>query len=221
LLLYYITDRRQLSQNEDDSRRLVLDGIRRAATAKIDFIQLRERDLPARELSDLAIAAVKIINEANSSREFKTSFLINSRVDVAVACGAAGVHLRSSDISAADARALMMAAGQSRPVVAVSCHNMREVELAEGQGANFAVFGPVFEKAGADMPVLGLLELERVCRSRRAANPGMPVLALGGVDVENARACMAAGADGIAGIRLFQREDVGEVVNRLRHASYS
>lgn len=215
MLLYYITDRRRLSQDEHDSRRLVLDSILRAAEARIDFIQLRERDLPARELFELATAAAKIVEKVNSSREFKTSLLINSRIDIALACGADGVHLRSNDISAADARALMMAAGQQRPVIAVSCHSLREVELAEGHGADFVVFGPVFEKPGSNSPVLGLSALEQACRNRRAANPRMPVLALGGVDVGNAAACMAAGAAGIAGIRLLQRADVKELVERL------
>lgn len=218
MLLYYITDRRQLSNDEDESRRLLLNSIRRAAAEGVDFIQLRERDLSARDLFELATAAAKIVEDANSSRDSKTCFLINSRLDIAVACGAAGVHLRASDLSAADARSAMMAAGQSRPVVGVSCHSIGEVELAEGQGADFAVFGPVFEKSGSDLAVPGLSGLEQVCRNRRAAKPPMPVLAIGGVDVNNAAACIAAGAQGIAGIRLFQREDVRELVKRLRRA---
>lgn len=218
-MLYYITDRRQLSQNDDDSLRLVLDCIRQAAEAKIDFIQLRERDLPARELCELALVAAKIIEKANFSREFQTKFLINSRTDIALVCGVAGVHLRSKDISASDARAVMMAAGRSKPMVAVSCHSLREVELAEGHGADFAVFGPVFGKFGSDSPALGLSAVRQIRQDRRAANPRMPVLALGGVDVSNAAECLEAGADGIAGIRLFQREDVGEIMKKLRGIS--
>jgi thiamine-phosphate pyrophosphorylase len=214
LLLYYITDRRQLSDNEGDSRQLVLKSIQRAAEAGVDFIQLRERDLPGRALFELATAAVEIVNQVNASCAAQTRLLINSRIDVALASGAAGVHLRADDISAADARSVMLAAGQRGPVIAVSCHSMREVELAEGQGADFAIFGPVFEKAGS--LAHGLNALEQVCRSRRAVNPRMPVLAIGGVDAENAAACVAAGAEGIAGIRLFQREDVGEIIARLR-----
>ena len=217
LLLYYITDRRQLSQNEVESRRLLLHCIRRAAEATVDFIQLRERDLPTRDLFELAMAAARIVEEANSSPDAKTCLLINSRMDIAVSCGAAGVHLRASDLSAADARSVMMAAGQSRPVVGVSCHSMGEVELAEGQGADFAVFGPVFEKYGSDLAIPGVRGLEHVCRNRRAARPPMPVLAIGGVDVNNAAACLAAGAHGIAGIRLFQRDDVRELVKALRN----
>jgi thiamine-phosphate pyrophosphorylase len=213
LLLYYITDRRQLSDNEGDSRQLVLKSIQRAAEAGVDFIQLRERDLPGRALFELATAAVEIVNQVNASRAAQTRLLINSRIDVALASGAAGVHLRADDISAADARSVMLAAGQRGPMIAVSCHSMREVELAEGQGADFAVFGPVFEKAGSPAP--GVRALEQVCQSRRAVNPRMPVLAIGGVDLQNAAACLAAGADGIAGIRLFQREDVGEILQKL------
>lgn len=217
MLLYYITDRRQLSDNEDDSRRFLLHSIRRSAEAEVDFIQLRERDLPARDLLELATAAAKIVEEVNSSNDSQTRLLINSRTDIALACGIAGIHLRANDISAADARSILMAAGgQGSAVVAASCHSMREVELAEGHGADFAVFGPVFGKIASSSPVQGLRALEEVCRSRRAATPPMPVLAIGGVNVDNAAGCLAAGAAGIAGIRLFQQEDVREMVKRLR-----
>jgi thiamine-phosphate pyrophosphorylase len=211
LLLYYITDRKQLAADDRQSRRLVLDCIGRAAEAGIDAIQLREKDLNARELSDLATDAVRVIRERSKS----TRFLINSRMDVALACGADGVHLPYDDIPASEARALLMQAGMSRPVIAASCHSRREVELAEGHGADFAVFAPVLEKAGlaaAD----GFELLRRVCQQRRAANPKMPVLALGGVTIKNAEQCLAAGAGGIAGIRLFQSGDLRKTVERLR-----
>src|SRR5258708_17971093 len=180
-----------------------------AAENSVDVIQLREKDLNARQLLELAIDAVRMVRERSKS----TRFLINSRMDVA--CAADGVHLPSDDISASDARALLMQAGMSRPVIAASCHSLREVELAEGHGADFAVLAPVFEKGGSATSV-GVELLRQVCRERRAASPPMPVLALGGVTVENAGQCLAAGADGIAGIRLFQSGDLRETVARLR-----
>jgi thiamine-phosphate pyrophosphorylase len=136
-------------------------------------------------------------------------------MDVALACGADGVHLPSHDVPASEARALLMQAGMSRPVVAAACHSRREVELAEGHGADFVVFAPVFEKGGLATSD-GVELLRQVCRERRAASPPMPVLALGGVTVENAGQCLAAGADGIAGIRLFQSGDLRETVAHLR-----
>src|SRR5689334_3851289 len=94
MFLYYITDRRQLSPNNNEATHLLLDRIRNAAGAGIDAIQLRERDLSTRELTELGKRAVEIVRKANSS----TRLLINSRMDVAIACGADGVHLRSDDI---------------------------------------------------------------------------------------------------------------------------
>jgi thiamine-phosphate pyrophosphorylase len=209
VFLYYITNRKQLSANEDVARRLLLDRVRMAATAGVDAIQIRERDLSARELTELGRRAVEIARQAKSSAKV----LINSRSDIAIACGADGVHLRSDDISAADARAIFMHAGQ-HPVIGVSCHTPDDVELCEGNGADFAVFGPVFEK-DREIKEEGLSSLEAVC-TRRAAKPVMPVLALGGVSTENAPECLRAGAAGIAGIRLFQNGNVDEVISRLR-----
>ncbi len=139
---------------------------------------------------------------------------MNSRSDVAIDCEADGVHLRSDDISAAEVRAIFMHAGVVRPVIGVSCHTAAEVELAEGHGADFAVFGPVFEKKD-EVREKGISALHAAC-DRRAGKPPMPVLALGGVNAENAIECLQAGAAGIAGIRLFQNGKVEQVVSQLR-----
>jgi len=138
-----------------------------------------------------------------------TRLLINSRSDVAIACGAAGVHLRSDDISPSAARKVWGQTGDSsRALISVSCHSAAQVASAAGDGADFAVFAPVFEKREA-VPV-GLDGLREACR-----HP-IPVLALGGITLDNARACADAGAAGVAGIRLFQQNDVAGVVRRLR-----
>ena len=210
MFLYYITDRKQLSTNEHDACRLLLNRIRMVAAAGVDAIQIRERDLSARELSALGRRAVEIVRATNPS----TKVLINSRSDVAIACGADGVHLRSDDISAADARSIFMHAGILHPMIGVSCHSRAEVELAEGNGADFAVFGPIFAK-GSEIKEEGVASLEAAC-SRHAAKPPMPVLALGGVSLQNAHGCLQAGAAGIAGIRLFQNGNVDEVTSQLR-----
>lgn len=181
-----------------------------AAKAGVDFIQLREKDLTTRELEKLASKAAQAVVPFPA-----TKLLINSRTDVAIAAGAHGVHLRSDDISAADARGIWMKAGQRGGIFAVSCHSAREVALAEAQGADVAVLGPIFEKSGEQRVPIGLRELEAASRRPAVSHP-MPVLALGGVTLENAEQCIRAGAAGIAGIRLFQREDVAEVVRKLR-----
>jgi thiamine-phosphate pyrophosphorylase len=211
VLLYYITDRRQLSPNDDEAKELLLDCIRAAAKAGVDGIQLRELDLSTRELTELGKRALEIIRSADSA----TRLLINSRSDIAIACGADGAHLRSDDLSPAEARAAFMQAGFMRPVIGVSCHSVAEVELAEGHGADFAVFGPVFEKDGQAAKT-GILALHQACH-RQAAKPPMPVVALGGVSVGNAAECLRTGAAGVAGIRLFQTGNVAEVVSQLRN----
>lgn len=211
LLLYYITDRRQFPGDPAAQRRALFDKIAEASAAGVDFIQLREKDLSARELEQLARDAVA---HANGSR-----LLINSRSDIAIATGARGVHLTSTDISAGDARALWKSCP---PVIGVSCHTVKDVRLAESHGADFAVLAPIFEKG--DQPGIGLRVLAEACgrapvpeHTESAPTPSsFPVLALGGVTLENAQQCVAAGAAGIAGIRIFQENDVREVVQRLR-----
>ncbi len=161
----------------------------------------REKDLSGRELEALARDAVRAVRE-NSSR---TRLLINSRTDVAIACGADGVHLRSQDVSPEDVRTVWR---QGSPVISVACHSSPEVTRAAAEEAGLAVFAPVFEKTGSS--AAGLSALRAACQ-----NP-IKVLALGGVTLENARACLEAGAAGVAGIRLFQENDVAKVVGTLR-----
>lgn len=171
----------------------------------MDFIQLREKDLSGRELEALARNAVKAVREASS----QTRLLINSRVDVALAVGADGVHLRSSDISAADVRAIWRSAHAERdPIIAFSCHTADEVTLAAECRADFVVFGPVFEKKSAAATGPELL--------RSVSRCGIPVLALGGVNLSNAAFCLENGAAGIAGIRPFQEGELAETVTKLR-----
>src|SRR5579863_5742760 len=138
MLLYYITDRMQLGGDENSRRAQLLAKIEEAAQAKIDYIQLRERDLTARELEALAREARKRV-ALNS----QTKLLINSRTDVALAAGADGVHLRADDVNAAEVRAIFAKAeiqGATKLVISVSCHTPEEVALAEAHGADFAVF---------------------------------------------------------------------------------
>jgi len=200
LLLYYITDRTQFAGDEASRRRALLDEIAKAARCNVDFIQLREKDLSGRELEALTRDAVGAVRE-NSSR---TRLLINSRTDVAVACGADGVHLRSQDVLPGEVRAVWR---KGAPVISVSCHAQADVARAAAEGADFAVFAPVFEKQG--FSAAGLEALRAACE-----HP-IKVLALGGVTLDNARACVEAGAAGVAGIRLFQGNHVAKVVAAL------
>jgi thiamine-phosphate pyrophosphorylase len=218
LLLYYITDRSQFSSSRNESVRLLLDRISAAASAGIDAIQLREKDLNARELVELGTRAAEIVRGVNThgTSRTRTRLLVNSRVDAAIAFAADGVHLRSDDVSATDARVIFAQAGVSTPLIGVSCHTVQEVLLAEGHGADFAVYGPVFGKSSGQGAAAGLAGLKEASHRRRATQHPIPVLALGGVTVSNAADCLKAGADGIAGIQLFQNGNVMDTISRLR-----
>jgi len=202
-LLYYITDRTQFPGDEASRQKQLLAKIAEAAGCGVDFVQLREKDLSTRELEKLAIEAVGVTREACS----RTRLLINSRMDVAIAARADGVHLRSDDVSPEVARQLL-----PRPsIVAVSCHTVDEVAAAAAADADFVVFGPVFGKQDSpNVRAVGLDGLRAACKIK------VPVFALGGVTIGNAGACLDAGAAGIAAIRLFQENDVSAVVRQLK-----
>ena len=210
MLLYYITDRRQFPGDESSRRRALLAKITESAKCGIDLIQLREKDLSTRELEELAHEAVRVVR-GNSE---PTRLLINSRTDVAIACGADGIHLRSEDVSPADVRLAWSAANSNPgkpPYVGVSCHTAEDVARAVQQGADFVVFAPVFEKKSVrDAAPAGLAALKDVCRQN------IPVIALGGVTLANAQSCLEAGAAGVAGIRLFQENDIADILRKLR-----
>lgn len=210
-ILCYVTDRLGLTGRKSGT---LLDLIATASAAGVDWIQIREKDLAARECSSLVKRA---IGRASS----ETEIIVNDRVDVAIAEHAAGVHLGESSLAVKDVRAWM----QSHPeylsnedfFVGVSCHSEESAKTAAQNGAGYILFGPVFatpSKAGFGPP-LGLERLINVCRA-----VSVPVLAIGGITLENARACLDVGAAGIAAIRLFQdAPNLSEVVSNLRAAT--
>jgi thiamine-phosphate pyrophosphorylase len=208
-MLCYITDRRQFPGSPQDQERELLAKIGECAAAGVDVVQLREKDLSARDLLELAQKAVTALPSGSPTR-----LLINSCTDVALACGAHGVHLPAGDLPASEVRTIWDRAGRMHAVIGVSTHTPEEVALAEAHGADFAVFAPVFEKDGRKNPA-GLRRLREVCSRPRRAAAFMPVLALGGITLENAAECFAAGASGIAAIRLFQHNPAESVVRRL------
>jgi thiamine-phosphate pyrophosphorylase len=210
LLLFYITDRIQFPGDENARQRALLAKIAAATRCGVDVIQLREKDLSTRELEALTRAALRVIGE--NSGQPVSRLLINSRSDIAITCSADGVHLPSGDISPSEVRKIWAHAGHSSPaLVSVSCHSGADVSRAADEGADFAVFAPVFEKRDdPQTSATGLGALGEACRQK------IPVLALGGITLKNARACIDAGAAGIAAIRLFQENDLAEVVRQLR-----
>ena len=208
MLLCYITDRTRFPGDENARQRALLARIAEATRCGVDLIQLREKDLSSRELETLTRAALGVMGE--NSGEPGTRLLINSRSDIAIACGADGVHLRSDDIPPSEARKIWPHAGHSS-LVSVSCHSAADVARAADERADVAVFAPVFEKKGEpETRAAGLDGLREACWQK------IPVLALGGITLKNARYCMDAGAAGVAAIRLFQENNIAEVVRQLR-----
>ncbi len=206
-LLCYVTDGRALDTEAD-----LLAVIRRAAVAGVDWIQIREKDLPTRDLMELARGAVEAAHGS------ATRILVNDRLDVALAAGAAGVHLAETSLPVeAVARWRRTADAPAGFLIGASCHSLAAVVEAERAGADYVVFGPVFAtpSKAAYGPPQGLDRLAEVCRCVR-----LPVLAIGGVTLESAGQCLASGAAGIAAIRLFQESaDVTAVVAQLRSHS--
>jgi thiamine-phosphate pyrophosphorylase len=168
----------------------------RWATQRLDYVQLRDKRLPAGELVTLARTLLAHLGA--------TKLLINSRPDVAVACGAAGVHLTSApgELTPAQVREVFSSAKAAAPALSISCHTLDEVRRAHESAVDLILFGPVFEKRVARQLIRdgsGLVLLREACQ----VAAGTPVLALGGITHENTTACLEAGASGIAAIRLF------------------
>lgn len=171
------------------------DSIRRAAAAGAGWIQIREKDLDSRSLVELARFAIA------ETRETSVRVLVNDRLDVALAANAAGVHLGENSLPVEVVTEWRRCNGRVDFLVGASCHSIESARAAERDGADYIFFGPVFatpSKAAFGAPQ-GTERLREAC-----ASVGIPVLAIGGVNLENARECIAAGAAGIAAIRLFQ-----------------
>jgi thiamine-phosphate pyrophosphorylase len=233
LVLCYITDRCQLKSVP------LAVVIRETLRAGVDILQIREKDLPTRELMALVEEAVSAAREfpsvapasrvacphseppsqpvilsgakdLRSSHPAHARVLVNDRLDVALAAGAGGVHLGGQSMPVSTVRQLA-----PHPfVIGVSCHSLGEAIAAESAGADYLLLGPVFETPSKLRygPPLGLDELRKVNARIR-----IPVLALGGITVERVRPCLEVGAAGIAGIRIFQDcESIEALVRELR-----
>jgi thiamine-phosphate pyrophosphorylase len=177
-----------------DRRRFGLTAaalVERAARADVDLIQVRERDLSDRELLELVRAMIR------ATARLRTKVLVNDRPDVAVAAGAAGVHLRSDSASAARVRTMVPAGF----VLGRSVHSLRDVDAAlAGGGYDYLLFGAVFPSAGKppDHPVAGLDGLAAAC-----GRSPVPVIAIGGIDAARLADVATTGAAGFAGIGMF------------------
>jgi len=199
LQLYYITDRKHI-------KACTLDAcVAEAIAAGVDWVQIREKDLPARRLFSLTEAAVEQARARGSTR-----VMVNDRLDVALAAHAHGVHLGTHSMPVDLVRRL----APREFVVGVSCHSLDESLAAQAAGADYILLGPIFETP-SKLPYgspLGLAKLREV-----TLQVSIPVIALGGITPERAPECRLNGATGIAGIRLFQDCDsLEERVRELR-----
>ena len=236
-VLCYVTDRRNFVSAETseahqplDARKILLEKIAAAVAAGVDWIQIREKDLSGKECSLLAREAVRlaassspgdVARTANSPKTEAgrepafTRILVNDRLDVALAAQAGGVHLGEKSLPAEEALRLVKSLHRDKDfLIGVSCHSVEATKAAESGGADYLIFGPVFAtpSKAAYGSAQGFDRLAEVCRA-----VALPVLAIGGITLENAADCFSAGASGIAAIRLFQDSpDLAAVVRALR-----
>lgn len=194
-IIYLITQGDADSENFKFKKREILERVHLAAETRVSLIQIREKNLPARLLFDLAEAAVAI------TRRSDTRLLINGRADIALAVGADGVHLPADGLTADVIRRSF----PSDFLIGVSTHSAGEALAAKANGADFVTFGPVFESPGKG-GAQGMEKLNRVCKLLNT----FPVIALGGIDELNYENVVENGASGFAAIRFLNDE------NRLR-----
>ena len=214
----YVTDRRSLPLAvSSDAIPMLLKTVAAVAAAGVDWIQLREKDLCGKESFDLASSALQAIRD----RAPRTRILVNDRVDVALAAGAGGVHLSENGFSVPDARRLCTrfekdSGRQLDFLIGVSCHSLGSALGAARDGADYIYFSPIFHTPSKAFygPPQGVDRLRKICQAVQ-----IPVIAIGGITLENVASCYSAGAAGAAAIRLFQdAANLSSVVSSLRSA---
>lgn len=216
MLLYAITDRHQLpgpppgahGNPNPDKRAALISLARQWAQHNIDYIQIREKDLAPSELRDLTSKVIAAVRSTSQT----TRVLLNGPAEVAFETHTDGVHFPAIAqlTAAADARSLFSSTGRDA-ILSHSCHSIKEVLRVKEESqrnplaitANTLIlYAPVFEKSITGKDLFPGRGLDALHAAAEAARP-IPVFALGGVTAENAMSCIAAGATGIAGIRLF------------------
>jgi thiamine-phosphate pyrophosphorylase len=189
-----VSDRRRLSG------RTFASLAREAALAGIDWIQVREKDLPGRELRDLVAEVVE------AARGSSTRVIVNGRADVALAAGAQGVQLPEGGLPVAEIKRAFPGL-----LVGASRHSVEATRRAADEGADLVVLGPIFSTPGKEDRALGLEPLGEASRSI-----AVPIYAIGGIDAESAPRALAAGARGLAAIRAFLESPPREAVAALK-----
>lgn len=191
-ITYLITRGEATGENFASAKQQILDIIALAVEEKVSLIQIREKHLTAPLLCELTESAVSV------TRSSSTKVLVNDRADIAMACGADGVHLTSNSIPVNVIRSMVPADF----LVGISSHSLDDAMAAAQDGADFAVLAPVFDTPGKGEP-LGIDMLAEVCR----ATQPFPILALGGTNERNLAEVLRAGASGFAAIRAMNEPD--------------
>jgi thiamine-phosphate pyrophosphorylase len=207
--LCLITNRKLLSPSSDslnvkESISTLLNHCIEAAYSGIDIIQIREKDLSAKDLSQLVNDLSKELKSLN------TTLLVNDRLDIALSCGANGVHLPGNSLPIKEVRKYV---GKDF-IVSVSTHSVEEACLAAESGASFVLFSPIFDTPSKRIygKPLGLELLSQATKKITC-----PVIALGGINRENAKSVLDCGAWGLAAIRLFiESSNLRDLVNELK-----
>jgi thiamine-phosphate pyrophosphorylase len=198
-IICWVTDRLALPTPSVES---LLDRLAQLAT-QVDWIQLREKDLSARDLAALTRRSVELVRG-------RAKIIVNDRLDVAIASGASGVHLSTQSLPIAEV--VRWRAGHNHPqfLIGASCHSAAEARAAQQDGADYVIFGPIFTTPKKPGRPQGLPRLTEVSQTLR-----IPVLAIGGIEESNASPCIEAGAKGIAAIRLFQQPSLPTNLRQL------
>lgn len=186
--LLIVTDHRQTRG------RPLLSVLDQAFKCGVPAVQLRERDLTAKELSSLAREVGSLVAAHGGQ------LVINDRIDVALTLEGVGVHLRSDSMPATIARRLL---GPHR-LLGISTHSVEDVMRAEGSGVDYAILGPLYETPAKREfgPPLGLKVLEEACRRIR-----IPIVGIGGITATRVRDVRQAGAFGVAVISAVLNAD--------------
>jgi thiamine-phosphate pyrophosphorylase len=213
-IVCYVTDRKSLDPADSTAR--VREKIRMAIAAGADWVQIREKDLPGRVLLGIVRDAVDAATQmpAAGTRSRQVRVIVNERLDIALAAGAAGVHLGRESAPKREVVAWCRRGNADAEFsIGVSCHSLEEARAAESDGASYIFFGPIFETPSKKKfgMAQGIAKLAEVCAAVRIS-----VIAIGGVNAENGGECIRAGAAGIAAIRLFQEaSDAGELADTV------
>jgi thiamine-phosphate pyrophosphorylase len=200
-IICYVTDRKALAG--DKSLPALLDVIRAAVAAGVDWVQIREKDLLSRELFALVKQAVAFASvRPGSMRPFSIKIIVNDRVDVALAAGAQGVHLGHASAPAREVVSWCRAGNAPADfLVGVSCHSLEGAQDAESAGTSYTYFGPIYETP-SKIPFGKPHGVEELAQVAKAVS--IPVIAIGGVKESNAAECIRADAAGVAAIRMIQ-----------------